>query len=274
MLSSFVRLVATGAFLLATAPAFAQSAPNAAAYAGPRFPGGPDSLRALMGRSMRQTAPNLAGRALVEFELKPNGQPHNFGMVRPPDPLRRPLVEATATALNYLEAHMPTWQPAPPDPDADIKAASKKTKISLTLDFGASATSLPYHYADQNPVFSGMANFLQTQRIPYFERILADPAKLAQFQSSTKGLNQLIQVLVRYPAEALRNQQEGIVYVYFEVGETGAIEHPEILGTAGRALDAEVLRAVSKLPAATTPAQLQGRAVRVSYAIPVTFKIQ
>jgi len=57
------------------------------------------------------------------------------------------------------------------------------------------------------------------------------------------------------------------------VAENGAIEHPRILGTAGRALDAEVLRMAEKLPAATTPPQLQGRPVRVFYVLPVTFKI-
>ena len=31
---------------------------------------------------------------------------------------------------------------------------------------------------------------------------------------------------------------------------------------------------LQKLPRATTPAQLQGRAVRVSYVVPVSFKMQ
>ena len=59
-----------------------------------------------------------------------------------------------------------------------------------------------------------------------------------------------------------------------KVVENGEIEHPRILGTAGQALDAEVLRMVEKLPAATTPPQLQGRPVRVFYTLPVAFKIQ
>ena len=77
-----------------------------------------------------------------------------------------------------------------------------------------------------------------------------------------------------YPSEALRSHQQGTVYVYFEVTESGAIEHAAILGTAGRALDAEVLKAVQKLPAATSPAMLRGKPVRVGYALPITFKIQ
>ena len=58
------------------------------------------------------------------------------------------------------------------------------------------------------------------------------------------------------------------------MAENGAIEHPRILGTAGQALDAEVLRMVEKLSAAITLRQLQGQPVRVFYILPVTFKIQ
>lgn len=268
----YLGLCLSGALLLALAPpATAQSA-AAAAYTGPRYPGGPDSLRALIGRSTRLATPAPAGRMMVQFELKPDGQPYNFSMVRPPDPLRKPLVEATAAALNYLEAHMPAWQPAPPDPDAD--PANQVPKLGLALSFESSLAARPYEYADQNPIFATMGTVLQSRHSRYFDRILADPAQLAQFQSSPRGLVAMIQLLVMYPPEALRGRQQGTVYGYFEVAENGTIEHPEILGSAGRALDAEVLRAMSKLPAATTPAQLQGRPTRVSYIVPINFRIQ
>ena len=263
-----------GVLLLArAAPAAAQTtAPPAAAYTGPRFPGGPDSLRALVDRSTRLATPAPTGRMLVQFELKADGQPYNFSMVRPPDPLNRPLVDATTAALNYLEAHMPAWQPAPPDPTAD--PTNQVPKLGLALTFDSPPTARPYEYADQNPVFATMGTVLQSRHSRYFDRILADPAQLAQFQSSSRGLVTMIQLLVMYPPEALRGRQQGTVYAYFEVAENGAIEHPEILGTAGRALDTEVLRALTKLPAATTPARLQARPVRVSYVVPVNFRMQ
>ena len=62
--------------------------------------------------------------------------------------------------------------------------------------------------------------------------------------------------------------------VYFEVAENGAVENPQILASAGGALDAEVRQAVRSLRPATTPAQLNGRPVRVFYVLPMTFKIQ
>ena len=268
----FVGLLLSGPLLALAPPTAAQVTPSMAAYTGPRFPGGPDSLRAFIGRSTRLATPAPMGRMLVQFELKPDGQPYNFSMVRPPDPLRRPLVDATAAALTYLEAHMPAWQPAPPDPNAD--PANPSPKFGIPIDFTSPPGTQPYYYADQNPIFATMGTVLQSRHNRYFDRILAEPAQLAQLQSSAKGLTMMIQMLVAYPPEALRYRQQGTVYGYFEVAENGAIEHSEILGTAGRVLDAEVLRAMSKLPAATTPAQLHGQPARVSYVVPINFRIQ
>ena len=75
-------------------------------------------------------------------------------------------------------------------------------------------------------------------------------------------------------AAALRQLQQGVVYVYFEVAENGATEQTQVLGTAGEVLDAEVLRVAAQLPTAVSPARLRGQPVRVYYIIPVSFKIQ
>lgn len=255
-----------GVLLLAhAAPAAAQTiSPPAATYTGPRYPGGPDSLRALIGRSTRLATPAPAGRMLVQFELKDGQQSHSFKLLPAPGPMNLALINASATSLNYLEAQMPAWQPGPPDPDA-TENASRDVQCSLVLDFTTDQTAQPYAYADQNPVFA--QPLAKT-------RMQSSSSSPTTFDSSPRSMTRLIQMQVKYPREALMRQQQGIVYAYFEVAENGAIEHPKILGTAGQALDAEVLHIVEKLPAATTPPQLQGRPVRVFYILPVTFKIQ
>ena len=257
---SLLRFVVAGALLLAAAPAFAQSAPAAAAYTGPRYPGGPDSLRALVGRSTRLGTPAPTGRMLVQFELKDGQQPHGFRLLPAPGPMNITLVTAAATSLSYLEKQMSAWQAGTPDPGTGEKA-SRDTKFTLVLDFGANQMVQPYAYADQNPVFG--PPLAQDKN-----------HSSSTFSSSPQGMVQRLQMQLKYPREALMRQQEGVVYAYFEVAENGTIEHPGILGTAGQALDAEVLRLIQRLPAATTPPQLQGRPVRIFYTLPFTFKIQ
>jgi periplasmic protein TonB len=131
----------------------------------------------------------------------------------------------------------------------------------------------PYSYADQLPLFPAMEKLLGARPLQYINPPLTDPVKRLAYVSSTKGLVHYVQMQVRYPAEALRYQQEGRVFASFEIAETGALENVEILGTAGRVLDAEVLRIVQRLPAAGSPAMLKGRPVRAHYVLPITFKI-
>lgn len=260
-----LRAALLAAFFGSAALAQAQTAlaPAPAAYVGPRYPGGPDSLRALVYRSTRLATPAPEGRMLVRFELKDGQHPHDFKLLPAPAPLNLALINASATALNYLEAQMPAWQAGLPDPDA-TENTKRDVQCSLLLDFTADQTTQPYAYADQNPVF---AQPLAKAR----KQIISSTPTL---DSSPQGMTRLMQTQVKYPRAALVHEEEGTVYAYFEVAENGAIEHSEILGTATPALDAEVLRLVKKLPAATTPPQLRGRPVRVFYILPVTFKIQ
>lgn len=241
-------------------------------YAGPRYPGGPDSLRALVGRSTRQVGAAPAGHVLLQFELAPDGQPTKYTLINLPSRTTEPLAEAANNALRYLEAHMPAWQPAPPNPEA--KPGDKFSRVNLVLDFAAPAATQAYAYAEQQPVFGTLAQLVPSRHGRYLDEILTDPVKRAQFQSSARGLVTFCQMQIRYPAEALRAHQQGTLYACFEVNESGAIERPEIMGSLGRSLDAEVLRVLATLPAATAPAQLHGQPVRVRYVLPLTFIIQ
>jgi protein TonB len=266
------RVAAVAALLFAgTAAAQAQSQPSPTAYTGPRFPGGPDSLRALFDRSTRFATPGTAGRVVLQFELLEGRQPRNFKLVAAPGKVNSDLKTAAQKGLAYLEATMPAWTPGTPDPD-DKPGTIPKGRF--VLDFINTGAARPYAYPDQEPVFPDFVALLHAQHNEFFERVLANPARLARLTPSFKGLVSYIQMQVRYPPAALRQQQQGTVSAYFEVAENGAIEHAQILGTAGDALDDEVTRIIQTLPAAIKPALVQGRPVRMGYIVPVTFKIQ
>lgn len=256
-----------GLLLAASSPAFAQSpapGPTAsrAAYTGPRFPGGPDSLRAFVYRAVRQASTVPAGKMVVRFELKDGWKPQNFELLTPPIAASTELQQAAATALIYLQARMPAWLPDASDPEE--LTFGPMPKISLVLDFRPGPAARPYTYADQVPMFPDLEASLRGQRVK---------ANKMTIDYGSKSIIRSIQKQSRYPAEDLRQNRQGVVYGYFEVAENGALENREILGTVSPTLDAEVLSILNRLPAATTPAQLQGQPVRVYYVLPITFKI-
>ena len=77
---------------------------------------------------------------------------------------------------------------------------------------------------------------------------------------------------IRYPANATRNEIQGIVYVNFVVGPDGSISNPAIMKGIGYGCDEEALRVVSKLPN-WNPGKQGGRAVQVRISLPIRFKL-
>ena len=81
-----------------------------------------------------------------------------------------------------------------------------------------------------------------------------------------------IQKSVRYPRMAQANGVEGKVFASFTVNENGDVSDVKIVkGING--LDEETVRAIKTLPK-FRPGKQNGRAVRVSFTVPVTYKIQ
>lgn len=84
-----------------------------------------------------------------------------------------------------------------------------------------------------------------------------------------KWLNEHIQ----YPAAAAEEGVSGRVTVQFIVSKTGAIENVEVVRGRHPALDKEALRVVKSMPK-WNPGRNNGQAVKVTYILPVTFKLQ
>lgn len=89
-----------------------------------------------------------------------------------------------------------------------------------------------------------------------------------------KQLMQDIQKAFKYPAKALRNQEEGRLVVSFVVTRTGLVTNIRIVQSVSASLDEEGLRAVASIGAQRwRPGFQNHRAVEVSYSVPITCKL-
>ena len=77
---------------------------------------------------------------------------------------------------------------------------------------------------------------------------------------------------VRYPEEAEKNGIGGMVYVQFVIDTAGNVVEPKVIRGVSPELDAEALRVVSEMPA-WKPGMQRGKPVRVSFTLPVIFKL-
>lgn len=97
--------------------------------------------------------------------------------------------------------------------------------------------------------------------------------QMPQPPGGMEGLMQYLGKNIKYPALALRNQVEGKVFVNFVVGPSGQITNVTVTKGIGAGCDEEAVRVISKMPA-WSPGKQNGRAVSVSYTVPVTFTIK
>jgi|GEM_PF-1425299 len=87
------------------------------------------------------------------------------------------------------------------------------------------------------------------------------------------GLVAYIQKQVKWPATCIKDGIEGRIFVNFIVNETGQVTDAKVVKGIHPLLDAETLRVVSGL-SGLTPGRQNGRAVKVSLTLPVTWKLQ
>ena len=218
---------------LAVLPAWAQSpaASPDAAYAGPRFAGGPDSLRAYLGQHrLRQVSEPV----FVQFDIGAAGPPQNVHLLTPPG--HKPWPAAAEAEATRLVQAMPAWAPGRQDVEIPI--------TTVTLGFNPARptpTALPY--ADEMPVFASM-----------------EPGII--------GVYRYLPTVQVITPEMIRKKLKGDVYAYFEVSETGHVEHAQILDGSVPAVNEAARQTMAKLPTqALQPARLRGQPVRIYYVL-------
>lgn len=92
------------------------------------------------------------------------------------------------------------------------------------------------------------------------------------FPGGAEGLFKYLTSNMRYPQDALKAGKEGRVLVSFKIDIDGSIKDAKVERGVDPALDAEALRLVNGMPA-WTPGYFNGKPVKVTYNLPVTFKL-
>jgi protein TonB len=98
--------------------------------------------------------------------------------------------------------------------------------------------------------------------------------EMPEFNLIPNGVLVYVSSNIIYPALAREIGREGIVHVSFVVNQLGEVEGVKILKGIGYGCDEEVLRVINKMPVWKKPGKNNGKAVKVRYNIPVSFKLR
>ena len=97
--------------------------------------------------------------------------------------------------------------------------------------------------------------------------------QMPEFPGGYNGLMQYLKKNVSYPSIAMEMGIQGRVYVEFIIDKTGKVTQLKIMKGVDRLLDNEALRVIQKMPK-WEPGYQGGKAVNVSYRLPVNFVLQ
>ena len=96
--------------------------------------------------------------------------------------------------------------------------------------------------------------------------------QMPTFPGGDAALMKYLSENVKYPALAIKAQEQGRVVVSFTVEKDGAISDVKVARSVTPSLDAEAVRVVKAMPK-WTPGKQGGQLVRVRYNVPVSFKL-
>lgn len=147
----------------------------------------------------------------------------------------------------------------------DQKELEDKTVATVTVKGNTDAPDLSGLSGEGNKV---VEEVVESKVYTYVEQMPALPGG-----GGMGAIVNAIQKNVRYPAADLRNQVEGKVFASFTVDENGDVSDVKIVKGLSGTIDSETMRAIKTLPK-FIPGKQNGRAVKVSFTVPVTYKIQ
>ena len=174
----------------------------------------------------------------------------------PPPPAPPAAPEIIEIVEDIEEIEETVIQSTETDQETVVEAAPLKVEDVVVVEEEEEDVEVPFAVIENVPVFPGCTG-------------KNNDALKACFQ---KKIQEHIQKHFTYPDVAVELGIEGRVYVQFIINNTGEIVQIQTRGP-DKLLEKEANRIIAALPH-MEPGKQRGRAVKVSYIIPITFRLQ
>ncbi|MBI3143193.1 MAG: energy transducer TonB [Bacteroidetes bacterium] len=159
-------------------------------------------------------------------------------------------------------------KPPPPPPPPEIQVVEDEEIIEEKQpEFEEVDIDVDFEQDLEEPVIEDEAD----------EPVFAVVEEMPEFPGGQAALIQFLSKYVVYPEMEKQNDIEGVSYVQFVVDKDGNITNVKILpGTESKGtqnMHNEAMRVITSMPK-WKPGKQRGKAVKVSYQIPVRFKLR
>ena len=222
----------------------------------PQYTGGEEAMMKYVAENIKypQAAKdkNISGRVFVSFVIEKDGSVSNVKVVRG---IGGGCDEEAARVIK----EMPKWKPGMQK--GKPVRVNYMMPIFFKLDDGQPAKSVKKEKAsnpDMTPDKNGVYQIVE---------------EMPQYPGGEDALMDYVSKNVVYPSEAQEKGISGRVFVGFIVEKDGSVSDVKVLRGIGGGCDEEAVRVISGLPK-WKPGKQEGKPVRVSYQMPINFKLQ
>lgn len=205
----------------------------------PTFPGGDSALVAYLKHNLHyppaEKEKGIQGKVVVGFVIEKDGVVSNVEV-------KRGIGEECDAEAVRVVKEMPNWEPG------------KQSGIVVRMGM-----VLPISFKIVEP--------------PIDTTIYTTVEKMPTFPGGEFKMYEFLAMNIRYPQRAREDGYSGTVYVRFVVEPDGTITNIEVAKGVGGGCSEEAVRVVKMMPK-WIPGEAFGKKVRVTYTLPVNFRLQ
>ena len=183
-----------------------------------------------------------------------------------------------------LDIQQTTQEMTPPPPPPPAPEVAQEVEVLNVVEDDVKTESIEFSAEDNNTVVEIVevkeevkeeVKVEEDKREEVEENVVFKVVEtMPSFPGGDAALMKFISDNVRYPAIAQENGIQGRAICQFTVEKDGSITDIQILRSAGdETLDKEAKRVIKSMPK-WSPGKQRGKAVRVSYTIPINFRLQ
>ena len=165
------------------------------------------------------------------------------------------------------------------EPDVDPETGKMRTKVSFaTYDKDGNPAPGGFHIKSEPGEGDDVVYRITPQQgfrfpaEPDNDSIYQIVEQMPKFPGGESALMEYVSKNVAYPEEAKEKEIQGRVFIGFVVEKDGSIGEVKVLRGIGGGCDEEAVRVIKGMPK-WKPGMQKGKPVRVSYQIPINFKL-
>ena len=179
--------------------------------------------------------------------------------------IQQRVVDDTPEEIIPITEHKPPPPPPPPPKQVtQIKIVEDDVEVEDEIDIDVEA--------DDDTEVEEYIPVEEEEEIVEAE-IFTVVESMPEFPGGTGELYKYLGQSIKYPPLAKESGIQGRVFVNFVVEPNGSISNVKILRGIGGGCDEEAMRVVKAMPS-WKPGKQRGKAVRVSYNLPIKFTLQ